>query len=69
MNYAIIEDGIVSNIIVGLPNGMDGVCVDGMDVAIGDRYENGEFIKANPPSIEEQIAALMAQIAALQAQK
>jgi len=48
MNYAIIAGGIVINISVGLPDGIDGVCIDGLDVAIGDRYENGEFIKAEP---------------------
>jgi hypothetical protein len=60
MNYAIIENGVVVNIIVGLPDGMDGVCVDELDVAIGDRYENGEFIKANPP---EEVPALVDPVA------
>lgn len=71
MNYAIIENGVVVNIIVGLPDGMEGVCVDDLNVAIGDRHENGEFIKPappEPPSIPDQIAALRAQIAALEAQ-
>lgn len=71
MDYAIIESGAVVNVIVGLPDGMDGVCVDGLNVSIGDRFENGEFVKPTPsaePSIEEQIAALEAQLALLKAQ-
>lgn len=72
MNYAIVEDGIVTNVIVGpLPDGMDGICVDGMDVAIGDLYANGVFIKPEPPAsipIKDQIAALEAQLVALRAQ-
>lgn len=71
MNYAIIENGVVVNIIVGLPDGMSGVCVDGLSVSIGDRFENGAFVKPTPitePSIEEQIAALEAQLALLKAQ-
>ena len=68
MNYAIIVSGIVDNIIVGLPEGMYGICVDGLNVAMGDRYENGMFIKANPPeelNIKDQIATAEAQLAAL----
>lgn len=50
---------------------MEGVCIDGLGVAIGDRYVGGEFIKSAPvvePSIEEKIAALEAQLAALKSQ-
>ena len=72
MNYAIIENGTVTNIIVGpLPDGMDGVALFDRPVAIGDRYENGEFVKLTPlpePSIEDQIASLEMRLAALKAQ-
>lgn len=71
MNYAIVENGIVVNIIVGpLPDGMDGVAVEDRQVSIGDRYENGEFTRSGlpEPSIMDQIALLEAQLAALKAQ-
>lgn len=62
---------MVTNVIVGpMPNGMDGICADGLGVAIGDRYEDGVFIKPTPPeepNIEGRIAALEAQLAALRA--
>ena len=70
MNYAIIENGIVANIIVGLPSGMDGICVDGLNVAIGDSYEDGAFTRGGEPVLTdaEKIAALEAQLAILRAQ-
>lgn len=76
MNYALIENGVVINLIWlyegnahEFPNA---VALGDRPVAIGDSYQNGVFIKANPPeetSIEDQIAALMARIESLKAQK
>ena len=72
MNYAIIENGAVTNIIVGpLPDGMEGVAIGDQPIAIGDSYENGGFVKLTSlpePSIEDQIASLEIQLAALKAQ-
>ena len=46
MNYAIIENGVVVNIIVGpLPNGMDGVALGDRPVAIGDIYDGTDFYR------------------------
>lgn len=46
MNYAIIENGIVVNIIVGpLPEGMEGVALGDRPVAIGDSYADGVFTR------------------------
>lgn len=69
MIFAVVEYGIVVNVIVGLPEGMSGIPLDGGDVTIGDRYENGVFIKQSVkiPTIEEQIASLKAQLAQLEA--
>jgi hypothetical protein len=69
MNYAIILDGHVDNIIVGpLPNGMSGVSLGDRPVAIGDAYENGVFMRNGEPVLTnaERIAALEAQLLALQ---
>lgn len=71
-NYAIIENGVVVNVIVGpLPDGISGVPIDGTNAAIGDHYENGEFIKPEPvaeQSLESKIHALEAQLSALKKQ-
>ena len=68
MNYAIIENGAVTNIIVGpLPLGMEGVSLGERPVAIGDAYSNGVFLRDGQPVLTnaERIAALEAQIASL----
>ena len=49
MKYAWIEDGVVCNIICLLPtNASDFPCavfLDGLEVQMGDRYENGMFCR------------------------
>ena len=49
MIYAIIENGIVVNRIVGLPEGMEGVPCGDLDVRIGDLCENGAFTRNGAP--------------------
>ncbi len=70
MNFAIIENGTVVNVIVGpLPDGVEGVLAND-SVSIGDNYSDGTFTKPKPTeslTIDEQIAALQAQIDALEA--
>ena len=71
MNYAIIESGVVVNVIVGpLPDGMEGVSLGDRPVAIGDSYTDGVFTRNGEPVLTpaERIAALEAQIAKLTAQ-
>ena len=71
MNYAIIESDTVVNIIVGpLPIGMEGVALGERPVSIGDAYANGVFLRDGQPVLTstERIAALEAQIRALQQQ-
>ncbi len=71
MDFAIIEDGVVTNVIVGpLPDGMDGVPLNGRPVAIGDAYADGAFTRGGEPVLTdaEKIAALEQQILSLQAQ-
>jgi len=71
MNYAIIENDVVTNVIVGpLPDGMDGVALGDRPVAIGDAYADGAFTRDGAPVLtpEERIAELEAQIAELKAQ-
>lgn len=47
MNYAIIENGTVINVIVGpLPSGMDGIALGDRPVAIGDNYADGVFTRS-----------------------
>jgi hypothetical protein len=61
MNAARIQNGIVVDmIVIGDPSGLhwartnlDGEWVDGTGGAIGDRYENGKFIKPTPPDDAE----------------
>lgn len=70
MNYAIIENGIVTNVIVGpLPDGMDGVALGDRPVAIGDSYVDGIFTRDGAPvlTLEDKIAILEARIAELEA--
>ena len=73
MNYAIIEDGIVTNVIVEpLPSGMDGIALGDRPVAIGDIcdsinfYRNGEIVKTSSELLLEAqfiIANLLAALA------
>lgn len=64
MNYAIVEDGIVTNLIVLNPNDArdfpDAVCCEGKPVRIGDTYQNEEFynIKGEKIITYEQIALI-----------
>lgn len=70
MNFAIIENGVVVNIIVGpLPNGMDGVALGDRPVAIGDSYTDGVFMRDGEIVLTdaEKIAELEAQNAQLSA--
>ena len=71
MNYAIIENGVVVNVIVGpLPEGMEGVALNDRPVAIGDSYTDGVFTRNGEPVLTpaERISALEAQILLLQSQ-
>ena len=71
MNYAIIENGMVVNIIVGpLPVGMDGVALVERPVSIGDTYEGGVFMREGEVVLTdaEKIHAMEEEILALQAQ-
>ena len=70
MNYAIIENGLVVNIIVGpLPAGMEGIDVSGRPVAIGDQYSDGVFTREGEPVLTdaEHIAQLEAENAEYEA--
>ncbi len=71
MNYASIENGVVTNVLVGpLPEGMEGVALGDRPVAIGDAYADGVFTRGGEPVLtpEERIAELEAQIVELEAQ-
>ncbi len=71
MNYAIIQNGLVVNVIVGpLPVGMEGVALGDRPVAIGDIYDGGVFLRDGVVLLtgEERIRALEAEILALQQQ-
>ena len=71
MNYAIVENRTVVNIIVGpLPEGMNGIPVEDRQVAIGDHYSNGVFTQNGEIIMTdaERISALQARIAELEAQ-
>ena len=68
MNIAMIENGVVVNIIVGpLPLGMEGIALGERPVAIGDAYTDGVFLRNGQPVLtsEERITALEAQITLL----
>jgi len=68
-DYAIIENGFVTNVIVGpLPDGMEGIPLNGRPVAIGDTYTDGVFLRNGEPVLTEaeRISALEQQIHALQ---
>ena len=69
MNYAILENGIVANVIVGpLPDGMDGVALFDRPVAIGDTFADGVFLRNGEPVLTdaERIAALEAALAEIE---
>ena len=71
MNYAIIENETVVNLIVGpLPDGIEGIALNGRPVAIGDAYADGVFLRNGEPVLTdaERIAQLKARIAELEAQ-
>ena len=71
MDYAIIESGVVVNVIVGpLPDGMDGVALGDRPVAIGDSYADGVFTRNGEPVLTpaERIAALETQVSELKTQ-
>lgn len=63
MNYAIIENGVVVNVIVGLPEGMDGVPLGDRPVGIGDLYADGVFTHGGVPVLTEteRLAAEVAE--------
>lgn len=70
-DYAIIENGIVANVIVGpLPDGMEGVALNGRPVVIGDAYLDGVFRRNGEPVLTdaERIVALTEEINRLHAQ-
>ncbi|MPN54557.1 hypothetical protein SDC9_202228 [bioreactor metagenome] len=70
-DYAMIENGIVVNVIVGpLPDGIEGIALNGRPVAIGDAYADGVFLRNGEPVLTEveRIQALTAEIERLQAQ-
>ena len=64
MIYAIVESGIVVNIIMGLPVGLQAVNITDRPVAIGDTYSNGSFYRDGQPVLTdaEYIAQLEAAI-------
>ena len=64
MNCAIIENGVVVNVIVGpLPDGIDGVQLGDRPVAIGDSYAGGVFTRDGEPVLTEteRLAAEVAE--------
>ena len=70
MNYAILENGVVTNIVVGpLPDGIDGVALNGRPVTIGDVLADGMFLRNGEPVLTdaERIAKLEARVAELEA--
>jgi hypothetical protein len=70
MNFAIIENGVVANVIVGpLPDGMEGVVLGDRPVAIGDGYAGGVFTRNGEAVLTdaERIAELEAQNTQLEA--
>ena len=70
-DYAIIENGIVTNVIVGpLPDGIEGVALNGSPVAIGDAYADDVFLRNGEPVLTEveRIHELTSEIERLQAQ-
>jgi hypothetical protein len=69
-DFAMIENGIVSNVIVGpLPDGMEGIPLFDRPVAIGDAYTDGVFLRDGELVLTdaERIATLEARVAELEA--
>ena len=62
MNYAIIKNNTVSNVIVWdqqknpdyTPEGVAIAIGDGIMVSIGWKYEGGQFIDPNPPTQNQE---------------
>ena len=73
MNFAIVDDGVVTNIIwLSASNRGDfpnSVCVANRAVAIGDQYIDGVFLRDGTPvpAYTEQIEAMSNQIGELEA--
>ena len=73
MNFAIVEDGVVTNVIwLSASNRSDfpnSVCVANRAVAIGDQYIDGTFLRDGMPVLAytEQITALSNQVVELEA--
>ena len=73
MNFAIVEDGVVTNVIwLSASNRGDflnSVCVANRAVAIGDQYIDGVFLRDGTPvpAYTEQIEAMSNQIGELEA--
>ena len=50
MIYAIVENNVVANIVVGpMPDAIAGIAIGDYPVAIGDRYEDGIFLRDGAP--------------------
>lgn len=73
MVFAIVEDGIVTNVIwLCASNRLDfphSVCIANRAVAIGDQYTDGTFFRDGMPVLAytEQITALINQVSELEA--
>lgn len=69
VNYAIVENGIVVNIVVGLPDEDIGIATGDSPVVIGDQYVDGTFIRGNVAVVSDaqRIEDLLLRIAELEA--
>lgn len=72
MNYAIIKNDIVVNVIVGpLPNGINGITFGDRPIAINDTYDgvnfyrNGEIVKTSSELLLEAQSIIINLLAAL----
>lgn len=75
MNYAVVENGVVTNIIVGKPSESD-IYVqipEGLPVGIGDTYDSCLFIapdgtvrKTNVEQLTERLATVESALVAMQ---
>ena len=71
MNYAIMEENTVTNIVVGpLPAEVSGAALYDRPVAIGDTQVNGVFLRDGEPVLtdEERIALLETELSSLREQ-